>query len=137
MRRPGRRSGPIRGGAWTLVFVEMRSASAGLFQPRGCRHGPERVSQQGGIVLRVVQQRASEQPAQLRSQPQTDTKEQSPTLIWQLCKNSTGSPQRLSLEAHLDRIPSPNPCLVCLARERQLFTRSSGAAVFLGSGLRF
>jgi hypothetical protein len=45
--------------------------------------------------------------------------------------------QRLGLEAHLDRIPSPNPCLVCLARERRLFTRSSGAAVFLGSGLRF
>jgi NAD(P)-dependent dehydrogenase (short-subunit alcohol dehydrogenase family) len=79
----------------------------------------------------------AERGAQVIATDLTARKEQSPTPIWQLCKNSTGSPQRLGLEAHLDRIPSPNPCLVCLARERRLFTCSSGAAVFLGSGLRF
>ena len=40
-------------------------------------------------------------------------------------------PQRLGLEAHLDRIPSPNPCLVYLARERRLSTRYQVRLYFL------
>jgi AcrR family transcriptional regulator len=38
------------------------------------------------LFFALMQQRASEELAQLRSQRQTDTEEQSLVLIWQLCK---------------------------------------------------